>query len=71
MAKKPTRRQILSWGTATVFGGLLTEALLEPNRLEALHRTVAIKDLPKEFEGFRIGILSDIHWGHAIDSKFM
>lgn len=71
MAKKPTRRQILKWGTATVFGGLLTEAFLEPNRLEAIHRTVPIKDLPKEFEGFRIGILSDIHWGHAIDHLFM
>ena len=71
MAKKATRRQVLKWGSATLFGGLLTEALLEPNRLEAIERKVAIKDLPKEFEGFRIGIISDIHWGHAIDHAFV
>ena len=71
MGKKSTRRQILKWGTGAIFGGLLTEALLEPNRLESIQKTVRIKDLPKELEGFRIGILSDIHWGHAIDQTFM
>ena len=70
-AKKSTRRQILKWGSAALFGGLFMEALLEPNRLEAVQRRVSIKDLPKEFEGFRIGVLSDIHWGHAIDHAFM
>ncbi len=71
MAKKPTRRQVLKWGSAALFGGVLTEALLEPNRIEALQRQVLIRDLPREFEGFRIGVLSDIHWGHAIDHLFM
>jgi predicted MPP superfamily phosphohydrolase len=71
MGKKPTRRQVLKWGTATAFGGLLTEALLEPNRLESIERTAQIRDLPRSFEGFRIGILSDIHWGHAIDLTFV
>ncbi len=71
MAKKSTRRQILKWGSAAFFGGILTEAFLEPNRLETIERRVAIKDLPKNFEGFRIGILSDIHWGHAIDHTFV
>jgi predicted MPP superfamily phosphohydrolase len=61
----------MKWGTATVLGGLLGEALIEPNRIEHVSLTVPIKDLPEAFEGFRIGIVSDIHWGHAIDSKFM
>ncbi len=71
MAKKSTRRQVLKWGSAALFGGLLTEALLEPNRLETVERNVAINGLPVNFEGFRIGILSDIHWGHAIDQAFV
>jgi hypothetical protein len=71
MEKRASRRQILKWSTSTLFGGLLIEALLEPNRLEAVRRRVAIKDLPNNFEGFRIGILSDIHWGHAIDHTFV
>jgi len=71
MKKKSTRRQVLKWGSAVVFGGLLSEALLEPNRIETIERRVAIKDLPANFEGFRIGILSDIHWGHAIDHPFI
>ncbi|MBI1333428.1 MAG: metallophosphoesterase [Armatimonadetes bacterium] len=70
-SKKVSRRNILKWGSATVVGGLLGEGLIEPNRLEHVAISVPIKDLPASFEGFKIGILSDIHWGHAIDSKFM
>lgn len=68
---KSTRRQVLKWGSATLFGGLLIEAILEPNRLETIERRVPIKDLPANFEGFRIGVMSDIHWGHAIDHTFV
>lgn len=72
MPKKPiTRRQILKWGSATIVGGLIGEAFIEPNRLEQVALTVPIKDLPTAFEGFKIGIISDIHWGSAIDSTYM
>lgn len=69
--KKLSRRQLLTWGSAALLGGLTTEALLEPNRLETIVKTVGIKDLPNAFEGFRIGLISDIHWGHAIDEVFV
>lgn len=70
--KKPlTRRQILKYGTLSVLGGIIGEALIEPNRLERVTLSVPIKDLPASFEGFKIGIVSDIHWGHAIDSSYM
>jgi hypothetical protein len=70
--KKPlTRRQILKWGSASIVGGLIGEAFIEPNRIEQVRITVPIKDLPEAFEGFKIGMLSDIHWGHAIDSDYM
>jgi uncharacterized protein len=70
--KKPlTRRQILKYGTLSVTGGLIGEAFIEPNRIEQVSLTVPIKDLPESFIGFKIGILSDIHWGHAIDSEYM
>lgn len=72
MPKKPlTRRQILKWGSATILGGLVGEAFIEPNRLQHVSLTVPIKDLPAAFEGFKIGVISDIHWGHAIDSIYM
>ncbi len=72
MPKKPlTRRQILKWGTLSVIGGLVGEAFIEPNRLESVTLSVPIKDLPESFIGFKIGVLSDIHWGHAIDSDYM
>jgi predicted MPP superfamily phosphohydrolase len=70
--KKPlTRRQILKYGTLSILGGLVGEAFIEPNRLEQVTLSVPIKGLPASFEGFKIGILSDIHWGHAIDSQYM
>jgi predicted MPP superfamily phosphohydrolase len=72
MTKKPiTRRQILKWGTLSVIGGLVGEAFIEPNRLESVSHSVPIKDLPESFIGFKIGVISDIHWGHAIDSEYM
>ncbi len=69
--KKLTRRQLITLGSVGAFGALLGEALLEPNRLETIRRNVRIQNLPPSFEGFRIGVLSDIHWGHAIDHTFV
>lgn len=68
---KLSRRKLLRYGATALLGGLSAEALTEPNRLEALHQSVEIAGLPKVFEGFRIGMMSDIHWGHNIDSEFV
>lgn len=70
-SKTISRRKILKWGSLAVAGVCVGEGLLEPNRLQTLSVPVPIKDLPASFEGFKIGILSDIHWGHAIDSIYM
>ena len=66
-----TRRQMLKWGSCALIGGVIGESVLEPNRIEQGSLKVPIKDLPAAFEGFKIGVLSDIHWGHAIDSIYM
>ena len=71
MPKKLTRRQLIKYGSLGIIGGLIGEGLLEPNRLESVSLAVPIKDLPASLSGFKIGILSDIHWGHAIDSIYM
>lgn len=70
-SRRLSRRKVLRYGTLAVLGGLVGEGLLEPNRLEQVHRSVPIKNLPSAFDGFKIGVLSDIHWGHAIDSIYM
>ena len=72
MPKEPlTRRQILKWGSLSIVGGLIGEAFIEPNRLESISLSVPIKDLPEAFNGFKIGIMSDIHWGHSIDFDYI
>ena len=70
-SRRLSRRKFIRLAACGVAGGLVGEALLEPNRLEIRRLTVPIKDLPTSFEGFKIGVLSDIHWGHAIDSIYM
>lgn len=37
--------------------------LIEPRMIEVTHRDIGIRDLPQEFDGFRIVQLSDIHVG--------
>ena len=69
--KKLSRRNLLKYGSLTALGAIVGEAFWEPQRIETLQVTVPIKDLPKSFEGFRIGVLSDIHWGHCIDERFV
>ena len=62
---KPTRRQFLrnaSYGLASV--ALLSGAwahTIEPNWAEVTQHTIKIPHLPREFDGFRIAQISDIH----------
>jgi uncharacterized protein len=44
--------------------------LIEPNRLVVREQTIEIEDWPRELDGFRIAVLSDIHVGASfIDDK--
>lgn len=52
-------------------GAVFGELRIEPNRIEQIRQRVAIKDLPEEFVGYRIGVMSDIHWKNSIDEEFM
>ena len=43
------------------FSSLLQRALLEPRQFEVTHQRIFLSKLPREFQGFRIVQLSDIH----------
>ncbi|MEO6727260.1 MAG: metallophosphoesterase, partial [Blastocatellia bacterium] len=43
------------------FSALLQAALIEPRRVEITHQRILLPKLPREFHGFRIVQLSDIH----------
>lgn len=71
--KRPTltRRQLLRGGAALVVGAPIIEANWEPLRLEIVEQTVKIADLGSEFEGFKIGVMSDVHWQNRISPEFV
>lgn len=70
---KISRRQFLSAGAA--LGGLSVGAWtstawtmeLTTTQLELNEFSVAIPDLPSAFDGFRMGVMSDIHLGPCVD----
>jgi predicted MPP superfamily phosphohydrolase len=43
------------------FAAFLQAAMIEPRRIEITHQRISIAKLPREFQGFRIVQLSDIH----------
>jgi predicted MPP superfamily phosphohydrolase len=43
------------------FAAILQTAMIEPRHIEITHQRISIKKLPREFQGFRIVQLSDIH----------
>jgi predicted MPP superfamily phosphohydrolase len=43
------------------FATFLNAAMIEPHRIEITHQRIVIANLPREFDGFRIVQLSDIH----------
>src|SRR5215813_9655935 len=49
------------------FAAVLNAAMLEPHQVEITHPRIAIARLPREFEGFRIVQLSDIHHSPFLD----
>ena len=54
---------------STLFGSLLVVGagvaayawLIEPRWLQLVHRTIHLRTLPRSLEGFRIGLLTDLH----------
>lgn len=69
--KRPSRRTLLKRGAAGAIGLIFGEMLIEPNRIERIRIKVPVKDLPKEFVGYRVGVMSDIHWRSSIDEEFL
>ncbi|MEW5925419.1 MAG: metallophosphoesterase [Candidatus Zixiibacteriota bacterium] len=75
-AADPTRRQLLTNSINAgllVFTGALTgygmfEALRKP---EVVELDIPIRNLPKEFHGFRIVQITDIHVSHTIKRNFV
>ncbi|MEK7831218.1 MAG: metallophosphoesterase, partial [Acidobacteriota bacterium] len=43
------------------FAAMLQHALVEPRQVEVTHQRIFLSKLPREFHGFRIAQLSDIH----------
>ena len=44
---------------------------IEPDWLELTRHTVPIKDLPKAFDGFKIGLIADLHYPHFVDRDYV
>ncbi len=68
--RKLSRRQLLQlsgFGLAS----LAYPTLVETNWLELTHTKIPIKNLPKPFEGYKIGLVSDIHYPQNIEPGFM
>ena len=70
-SRKLSRRELLAGGIAGAFGLVGGELLTEPNRIQVVHQRVAIKGLPEPFRGYRVGVMSDMHWGDSIDMTYM
>ncbi len=58
---RPIKRRAVRAPWRQTFAALLHSALIEPRRIEITHQRIAIAKLPREFHGFRIVQLSDIH----------
>jgi predicted MPP superfamily phosphohydrolase len=51
------------------FAAILQAAMIEPRRIEITHQRISIAKLPREFQGFRIVQLSDIHHSPFFDEE--
>lgn len=70
MADPLTRRKFLSMTARTLaagaFGGVTGYSLFEAGSLEIHPFTITLKNLPADFHGFRIALLTDLHHGYFI-----
>ncbi len=56
-----TKRRVGRSRWRQTFAAILQAAMIEPRRVEITHQRIVIARLPREFHGFRIVQLSDIH----------
>ena len=70
-----TRRQFLVGGLGSIGGvcGSLTISRMEDTTedLELVRQTVEIEKLPVDFDGFKIGFISDIHLGIGLSEELL
>jgi len=51
------------------FAAILRAAMIEPHQIEITHQTIAIENLPVEFQGLRVVQLSDVHHSPFLDEE--
>ncbi|MEA2554315.1 MAG: uncharacterized protein QOJ65_2491 [Fimbriimonadaceae bacterium] len=66
-----SRRRLLKVAACGAVAVALEAIVREPNRLKFERCEVAIKDLAPEFDGYRIALLSDVHYPHCISTAFI
>ncbi|MBX3389594.1 MAG: metallophosphoesterase [Phycisphaeraceae bacterium] len=71
-----SRRKFLTDGlvfgsSAAALSVVADAACIEPARLRLQRYTVAIRDLPREFEGLRLAQLTDTHLGPRVPAEFI
>jgi uncharacterized protein len=69
--KRITRRRFLAGGIAAAVGVPLVNALIEPYALVLETIEILIRDLPKSFDGYRIALLTDLHYPRKISEDFV
>lgn len=67
-----SRRDLLVAGAGALVGGAgIYAGAIEPEWLETTRVTVPIRDLPGAFEGYRVGVISDLHYPRNITEAFV
>lgn len=67
-----SRRQFLKGVLAAGAAGLVADGILfEPRRIVVEKTTIAIRNLPDAFEGFKICQITDVHHGPLVGLKFV
>ncbi|MGL6174054.1 MAG: hypothetical protein ACRC1P_05545, partial [Cellulosilyticaceae bacterium] len=54
------------WGIGSVLGMVFIYSWIEPYWQKIRYYTVKNKKLPKDFDGFKIVFLADIHYGRTL-----
>ena len=72
MASRISRRKLLVRVGLGLVSGLSAYAFgIEPDWLEVTHTEVPMPGLGKGFDGFRIGVVSDIHYPEWVDAAYI
>ncbi len=69
--EKLSRRDILKRAFFASAGLLFLDAVIEPRSLALRRVEFSLPNLPPSFDGYKIGILSDIHYPRAIKKAFI